>query len=201
MSDSAFVKRVDCTKADEFLDNIAPRGPVFRELSWRDWVFRGVDSVGHKLVPSALRKDDASRKKLRDLARLTERGTKNPHIVQMESEASALSRFLWMADTQGLAIPEDTQSLRSRLQDFFAIRDLVNSGFMSDERWPPPDLWSLMALAQHYGMPTRLLDWTRSSFAGAYFAARKPAKYAGGRDGRLAVWALDMVKIEGCIIM
>ncbi len=28
-----------------------------------------------------------------------------------------------------------------------------------------------MALAQHYGLPTRMLDWSRSHFVGAYFAA------------------------------
>jgi hypothetical protein len=43
-----------------------------------------------------------------------------------------------------------------------------------------------MALAQHYGVPTRLLDWTRQARVAAYFAALEPPKPAE----RLAVWAL-----------
>jgi len=39
---------------------------------------------------------------------------------------------------------------------------------------------------QHYGTPTRLLDWTRSPFVAAYFACEKHP----GRDG--AVWAFDV---------
>jgi hypothetical protein len=40
-------------------------------------------------------------------------------------------------------------------------------------------------LMQHYGFPTRLLDWTESLAAGAYFAARDVKSYCDG-----AVWVL-----------
>jgi hypothetical protein len=41
---------------------------------------------------------------------------------------------------------------------------------------------------QHYGGPTRLLDWTRCPFVGLYFALREEP--TGGN--RSAVWAIDL---------
>src|ERR1700722_477712 len=48
------------------------------------------------------------------------------------------------------------------------------------------DLASWLALMQHYGGPTRLLDWTECPFVGMYFALRKES----GEGNRSAVWAI-----------
>jgi hypothetical protein len=60
------------------------------------------------------------------------------------------------------------------------------------EPWPPDELISLMALAQHYGVPTRLLDWTRNPFIAAYFAAIGAHESAE----KICVWALSGVYEE-----
>ncbi len=51
---------------------------------------------------------------------------------------------------------------------------------------PPQSEWEWLFLMQHYGVPTRLLDWTESPLVGLYFAV-SDCVYDGD-DGHL--WAL-----------
>ena len=61
----------------------------------------------------------------------------------------------------------------------YAARDAV----------PEDSTWNWLALAQHHGLPTRLLDWTFSPYVALHFATARPAG-----DG--VIWMVDYVRLH-----
>jgi hypothetical protein len=55
----------------------------------------------------------------------------------------------------------------------------------------PTNEWEFLVIAQHYGAPTRLLDWSYSPLVAAHFATRDPIA-----PGPRVIWRLDWQKLH-----
>ena len=84
---------------------------------------------------------------------------------QCIKELNALMKFLSYADKLGLKVPTN-QKVRQLLEH--NTQNILNH----EDHWPDKDFYELIALAQHYGIPTRALDWSYDYRVSLYFAVK-----------------------------
>lgn len=148
-------------------------------------VYRGQTDAKWKLIPSVLRQEFIENWTHGQL-------TSDRQILR---EVNLLECFADFCDQIGVRLPNDSISFR---QEHLSMQDFNHKYYKNPKLWPDPKLLEVMALAQHHGVPTRLLDWTKIPYVAAYFAASGAlGKYSKWQpDDKLAIWVLNLERIN-----
>lgn len=182
--DNIVKEHIHCKTADEFINRLSPLNVRFSNENDSVWLFRGQWDADWKLIPSLFR--ETSLKKIEALSGRKVTGYSDLGKV----EKDLLIDFFEVADKRGLPLPDDSQELRSEL------RKLKNDDSRVEQYFRLPQtaskLFSLLALAQHYGIPTYLLDWTRNSWLAAFFAAEYAFTEKADAGKNIVVWAFSV---------
>lgn len=165
----------DFDTARELIDYLSP----MNHDRWPrgEYVFRGQPCASYGLAPAAYRTKSffTPTTMLGHLGGVQGDG-------QVFFEVQVLIVFLEACDGAGIQVTGDTAELRRLLAEpsYYISRP---------SEWPPETVFPVLATAQHHGVPTCLLDWSRRAFVAAYFAASGAIRN-GSKSTHLAVWAL-----------
>jgi hypothetical protein len=114
-------------------------------------------------------------------------------ICQAFVEIEAVKNFIYTADKLGYPTPGINTLLRDEWESVSEkyIRELIDLDPNSKGLgifWLKPEI----AFAQHYGIPTRLLDWTENPLAAAFFAAADALEHKKlSKRKRIAIYAIN----------
>lgn len=161
----AYIEDLSYDNAEVFLHDISYGGKLYKIFD-TNYIFRGHSTDKYKLLSSVQRinpyferygyKKETSKELI---------AFANTEFSQAFHEYQYLQDFFRICDENQLYVPEVRRMRETMPWNLQGIEFLL-----STDVWLPEELYELATLAQHHGVPTRLLDWTQDINVSIYFA-------------------------------
>ncbi|KZX12314.1 FRG domain-containing protein [Methanobrevibacter curvatus] len=218
-----YVKTYNIDSCNKLFNIIQGKGD-YQDIR-ENFIFRGVKNISYTLIPSVLRKlkdsknylitefiEDSYRSnitlhneknKSRRIGQIdkynniTRRDKNNlDHVTSLDEadikkEMKILLKFLDYADKSGLHVP-----FNERIRENIHRQTDYKSKPEYFDCWPDISYLEIISLAQHYGLPTRALDWTYDYKVALYFAVIGVLDEEKGTEKDCLLWALNYKKFE-----
>lgn len=172
-------KEITLNTAEEFIELIRPDKknikPHIESLN-SDWIYRGHADSEWELLPSLFRHISID-----EILSNSYEGVCFSHWVHLKT-------FVQGCDFNSSVVPFDSFEFRSEWLESFDDRVVRDS-----RMWPDPKLYELIAYAQHYGVWTEFLDWTKNPLIACYFMASQVVKMKKTK-GLMSLWIFDTEK-------
>ncbi|EIG9087639.1 FRG domain-containing protein [Serratia marcescens] len=195
----SLLTEIDCETAKEFLDLITPWSTPYK-LS--NYVFRGHTDANYNLHPNILRKKN--NQELMKIAKiylkkgkyhepLGKLGLTNISLYHASIELTILRKFYKVSNENGLYVPNsELMSSRMETGQYVPLSTLLK--LCGHSTWLNKDSTEIAALAQHYGLPTRLIDWSYNQYIASFFASNFNHKI--NNQKKISLWMMNYKELN-----